>query len=137
MCIRDREEWEMKKNKTLRIAAGVYILIVSGLSLADVFLTLRIREREPGHNQNIHYSRDAQSFVFLHFPFLLFPNYPADQSDPRTVILFCFSYRINRTSLTVKIERKRTAVFQTVPVSISRLIKISTIASIALPLLHL
>lgn len=34
----------MKKNKTLRIAAGVYILIVAGLSLADVFLTLRIRE---------------------------------------------------------------------------------------------
>ena len=34
----------MKKNKALRIAACLYILIVAGLSLADVFLTLRIRE---------------------------------------------------------------------------------------------
>ncbi|WP_270191901.1 hypothetical protein [Holdemania filiformis] len=34
----------MKKNKTLRIVACLYILIVAGLSLADVFLTLRIRE---------------------------------------------------------------------------------------------
>ena len=32
----------MKKNKALRIAACLYILIVAGLSL--VFLTLRIRE---------------------------------------------------------------------------------------------